>query len=226
MRVLRGRATTLTDDREATRRFFERTTEAGKPAVRVWQPHPHVAFGRRDTNREGYEVARQVADEWGYLAIERAVGGHAVAYTGNTVAFALAEPVDESRSGIQDRYGRVEAAIRFALADLGIDATVGEPDGAFCPGTHSLSSTGKIVGIAQRVRTEYAVTSGIVIVRDHDQIADVLDPVYDALDVPFERDAVGSIARAGGNAVPSTVIGTIERHLAGVDPEVETVRET
>ncbi|PSQ58427.1 MAG: lipoate--protein ligase, partial [Halobacteriales archaeon SW_9_67_25] len=45
----------------------------------------------------------------------------------------------------------------------------------------------------------------IVVVRDHTAIADVLDPVYGALGVPFERDAVGSVARASGPDDPEAV---------------------
>jgi lipoate-protein ligase A len=223
MRVLRGRAETVSADREATRAGVERTREDGQPRVRVWRPHPHVAFGRRDANREGYNEARQVAADRGYAVADRAVGGHAVALPGTTVTFAAAEPVEESRTGIQERYDRAASTLAAALAELGVDVEEGEPDGAFCPGTHSLSATGKIVGLAQRVRSDVAVVSGVVVVQDHREIADVLEPVYEALSIPFDPDAVGSVARAGGETEP--VRDTIERHFAGPDPVVETVRE-
>lgn len=227
MYVLRGRGETLAADREATRSFVERTRETGEPGVRVWRPPRNVAFGRRDANRDGYERARDVAVERGYTVAERSVGGHAVAFTGTTAAFALAEPVKESRSGITDRYDRVTDRVGAALTDLAVDAAAGEPEGAFCPGTHSLSAEGKIVGLAQRVRSDVAVTSGIVVVRDHEAIADVLDPVYSALGVPFERDAVGSVARASGDADPRTVVEAFVERLAGGERgPVETVRET
>ncbi len=74
----------------------------------------------------------------------------------------------------------------------------GEPPDSFCPGTHSLQATGKIAGLAQRVRRGVAVTAGVVVVSDHERIADVLEPVYDALGVPFDPNSVGSVASAGG----------------------------
>ncbi|PSQ61086.1 MAG: lipoate--protein ligase, partial [Halobacteriales archaeon SW_9_67_25] len=92
MRVLRGRARSVGGDRERTDRMVERAAETGEPALRVWTPHRHVAFGRRDTNADGYDRARDIAREQGYPSIERRVGGRAVAYTGSTVAFSRAIP--------------------------------------------------------------------------------------------------------------------------------------
>lgn len=226
MYVLRGRGETLSADRDATQAVVERTRETGEPGVRVWQPPKHVAFGRRDANRDGYEQAREVAAEHGYPVAERSVGGHAVVFTGTTVAFGLVEPVEESRSGIARRYDRVSGHVEAALADLGVDATAGEPEGAFCPGTHSLSAAGKIVGLAQRVHSDVAVTSGIAVVRDHAAIGDVLDPIYEALDVPFDRASVGSVARAGGDAAPETVIEAFVDRLTADADTVDVVRET
>ncbi len=224
MRVLRGRAADPEGDRATTRRLAGWVGETGQPAVRVWRPHPTVAFGRRDTTRDGYERALQAAAESGYAVLERSVGGHAVAFTGTTIAVLRAEPVDEARTGIQKRYDRVTGAVARALAGVGATVEQGEPDGAFCPGTHSLSADGKIAGLAQRVRREVALTSGVVVVRDHDRIAEVLDPVYDALDIPFDRDAVGSVARAGGTGDPEQVTAALQSSLA-TDPAVEWVRE-
>jgi len=213
MRLVRGRVGSVSADRDVTRSLVE-TAAAGERCLRVWQPPKHVAFGRRDANREGYQRAREAVARRGYDSVERSTGGHAVAFTGTTVALALAEPTDDARTGIQDRYGRVLAAVSAALADLGVTAEEGEPEGAFCPGTHSLSADGKLVGLAQRVHSEAALTSALVVVADHREIADVLEPVYDALAIRFEREAVGSVARAGGDATPETVVETLERHLS------------
>ncbi|ERH10957.1 MAG: lipoate-protein ligase A [halophilic archaeon J07HX64] len=223
MRVLRGRAATPTADRAVTKELLERTADT--PALRVWQPHRTVAFGRRDASCEGYDRARRAATERGYVTLERSVGGRAVAFTGSTVAFVRAEPVEEARTGIQARYDRVAEEVAAALDSLGVTVEPGEPDGAFCPGTHSLSASGKLVGIAQRVRSEVALVSGIVVACDHQELADVLDPVYSALEIPFERDAVGSVARAGGPGDPEPVMTALEGALA-TEPTIRHVRET
>ena len=222
MRLLRGRSGDHERDHERTREMADRVAADGEAALRVWRPHRQVAFGRRDRRAEGYQRARQAASDRGYAVLERDVGGRAVAYTGSTVAFALAEPTADGRGTIADRYDRVTTAVRGALAAVGVDASEGEPPATFCPGTHSLQADGKLVGLAQRVRQDVAVTAGIVVVRDHEAVASVLDPVYDALGVAFDPDSVGSVARAGG--ATGAVVDALEAELGG-DPPVGGVEQ-
>jgi len=226
MRLLRGRAGDHERDYEHTREMVTRVAD-DESALRVWTPHRQVAFGRRDRRAEGYDRAREAATDRGYAVLEREVGGRAVAYTGSTVAFALAEPTTGARTGIDDRegigerYDRVSGAVQRALDAVGVDGREGEPPDSFCPGAHSLQADGKLVGIAQRVRQDVALTAGIVVVRDHVAIGDVLAPVYGALDVPFDPDSVGSVRRAGGD--PAGVVDALETELVG--SRTVTVRE-
>lgn len=224
MRVLRGRAASVEEDREVTQALVKDVKKTGEVAVRAWRPHRQVAFGRRDARSEGYERAREIAREGGFPPCERRVGGRAVVYTGSTVAFARVEPVADARTGIQTRYERVTADLQDALLQLGVRARPGEPHDSFCPGTHSLRAGGKIVGIAQHVRREGAVAAGVVVTRDHAEIAAVLNPIYGALGVPFDPDSVGSVERAGGDADPEMVARAVEQALVDEgDPHVERV---
>jgi len=216
MRLLRGRAGDLERDYERTRKLVARVAADDEPALRVWRPHRQVAFGRRDRRAAGYDRAREAARERGYAVLERAVGGRAVVYTGNTVAFALAEPTGDGRGSIAARYDRVSEAVQRALDTADVEAREGEPPDAFCPGSHSLQADGKLVGLAQRVRQEVALTAGLVVVSDHKAIADVLVPVYAALDVPFDPASVGSVARAGGD--PAAVVDALADELVGDRP--------
>jgi octanoyl-[GcvH]:protein N-octanoyltransferase len=219
MRVVRGRAGSIDADRAVSRRLLD-CAESGETAVRAWRPHRQVAFGRRDARSDGYERAASIARERDFPPVDRDVGGRAVAYTGSTVAFARAEPA-AGRGGIEKRYDRATGDLQRALSELGVDTREGEPDDSFCPGTHSLQATGKVVGIAQRVRKGAAVTAGVVLVRDHEAIAGVLQPVYSALGTTLETDSVGSIARAGGESDPDVVARRIEAELVGEsEPEV------
>lgn len=215
MRVLRGRAGSIDADREATAGMLETAGETREPAVRVWTPHRQLAFGRRDANEPGYADARAVADERGVPPVERSVGGRAVAYTGTTLAFARAIPIEDLRTGLDARYDDAAERVRNALADLGVGVERGEPPASFCPGAHSLSADGKIVGIAQRVTSKAALVSGVVIATDHEGIADVLEPVYEALSVPFDPATVGSVVRAGGPDDPREIARAIESRLVG-----------
>lgn len=224
MRVVRGRGANPTADREVTRRLAERAA-SGTSTVRIWRPHRTVVFGRRDTTHEGYDRARRVAKRRGFTPVERSVGGHAVAFTGDTVAVLRAEPVENPRTGIQARYDRASREITAALERLGVAVEPGEPERSFCPGTHSLSAQGKIVGLAQRVHNDAALVSGVVVVSAHDELGDVLEPVYGALELPFDGDTVGSVARAGGPSDSEAVIEALQAELTE-NPAVECVRET
>lgn len=223
MRVVRGRADSPTADRAVTDQLVSAVGETGQPVLRVWQPPRQVAFGRRDAHREGYNRARQILSERGVSHVERATGGHAVFFSGTTVSFLRAMPVEDGRSSITDRYETVTREVQSALSSLGVETSEGEPDGAFCPGTHSLSADGKIVGLAQRIRRDTAVVSGIVVVQDHEEISEVLDPVYQALGIPFERTATGSLVRAGGESNPERVCRELKRALSVDEPSVERV---
>lgn len=222
MRAVRGRASDIEADRAVTRSLLDDARDSGEGAVRAWTPHPQVAFGRRDARADGYERARAAARERGYPPYERSTGGRAVAYTGATVAFVRAEPADNAREGIDARYEALLADVERALTGLGVDVERGEPPESFCPGTHSLQATGKVVGAAQRVQQGVGLAAGICIVRDHDAVASVLEPVYEALTVPFDPDTVGSLERALGETVePEEACRAIERALAGPDATVE-----
>ncbi|RNJ25302.1 lipoyl protein ligase domain-containing protein [Halosegnis longus] len=225
MRIVRGRAADIAADRAVTTALREDVASDGEGAVRAWRPHRQLAFGRRDARADGYEQARAAAREHGYPPHERDVGGRAVAYTGSTVAFLRLEPLDDLRVGMDDRYDAAVADVQRALETVGVTAARGEPPDAFCPGQHSLSSDGKLVGLAQRVSKGVAQTAGIAVVRDHEQIATVLGAVYDALDVPFDPDSVGSVARAGGDGDPDRVARALESALVGGrDATVERLR--
>ncbi len=216
MQLLRGRASDHERDHERTRELAARVAATGEPGLRCWRPHRQVAFGRRDRRAPGYDRARRAARDHGYAVLERAVGGRAVAYTGRTVAFALAEPTTASRGGIDARYDRVLGAVERALRTAGVTVRRGEPPDAFCPGSHSLQAEGKLAGLAQRVKQDVALTAGAVVVRDHEPIATVLDPVYDALGVSFDPASVGSVARAGGDT--DGFRDTLEAALVGDRP--------
>lgn len=222
MRVLRGRAETRDDDRQVTAAMLTETADTGESAVRVWTPHRQIAFGRRDARAEKFDVAKSVARTCGFEPLERSVGGRAVAYTGTTIAFAKTVPLEDMRTGMAERYAETTETLQRAFWRLGVPAQRGEPQQSFCPGEYSLQWKGKVAGIAQRVRTGAALVSGVVIVDDHGEIAGVLDPIYAALDVPFDPDSVGSIAKVGGDSDPKLVIETIEEMLIGdADATVE-----
>lgn len=213
MHVFQGRSPSLATNRAVLEDMFTHASSEAEQVVWVWRPHRQVSFGRRDTNESGYERAAHAARKRGFKTVEREVGGRAVAYTGSTVAFACCRPVEDPRDGLEERYEQVTSDVLTALNSLLVPAERGEPTNSFCPGTHSLQADGKLVGIAQRIRQEAALVSGVVVVRDHKEIAAVLKPVYGALGVDFDPDSVGSVARAGGPSEPGVVVSAFEDAL-------------
>ncbi len=217
MHVVRGRPSAIEDDRSITPRLADLVADTGEPAIRAWTPPRQVAFGRRDATADGYERARAAAAERGYTPVERGVGGHAVVYTGETVAFVFVTPDDGDRSGIRTRYEHTTESLKRALEKLGAQVSRGEPDAAYCPGDHSLQHDGKIAGLAQRVRRDAAIVGGCVTVHEADEhaITDVLVPVYDALGIEFDPASVGSVEGAGGSDDPERITRSIETTFLG-----------
>ncbi|ESS07037.1 MAG: hypothetical protein A07HB70_00717 [uncultured archaeon A07HB70] len=189
-----------------------RAAETGRPTLRVTTPAPCVAFGPRDRRTPGYSRAREAARCRGYAPVERSVGGRAAAYTGRTVAFALAAPARESLTA---RYDRVRSRLADALSALGARVEAGEPPESFCPGNGLRAvDGGKLAGLAQRVRAEVAAVAGCVLVDDRTAQRAVLTPVYRALDLPFDPAAVGDLASAGAAVDPEAVARALRRALA------------
>ena len=227
MFVRRTRGGDLAADRELTTRLVDRVRESGESGLRVWTPPAHVSFGRRDANADGFEDAVDRAEELGFQTTVRQSGGRAVAFTEGTLAVALVSPTtsagdrtvnDGGRSGIGDRYATALDALQRAIRQCGVDAERGEPPNSFCPGSHSLQVDGrKVVGLAQRVRNDVALLAGVVIVHDEGGVASVLAPVYDALDVPFDEETVGSLAAAGGVSEASHVADAVVGAVRGGD---------
>ena len=227
MQLIRGRATDPVQDRELTAQLLERAA-GGVRGVRVWAPPRQVAFGRRDTRASGYDRARRTADRAGFAPIERSVGGRAVAYSGETLAFAVAAPRDGRRESIDDRYAAVGQAVRQALQNLGAAVASGEPTRSFCPGDHSIrvEGGGKVIGLAQRVRADAALVAGCLVptVTDSTALGQVLTHIYDALAVDFDPGSVGSVEAAGGPADADRVQRAIEAALCVLTCERDEYR--
>lgn len=215
MRVLRGRDPRPEADRGHTAALLAGARD-GTPGLRVWTPPRQIAFGRRDAREPGFDRAKRLAAERGFEPIERDVGGRAVAYPGDTLAFAQALPLGDDRvsGSIAERYERATETVLGALRGLGADVSPGEPSASFCPGDHSVrvAGGGKVAGIAQRVRGDAALVAGCLVVTGDDarEIADATAAVYGALGVPFDPETAGSVAEAGGSGSPDAVARALE----------------
>ncbi|MFP4632499.1 MAG: lipoyl protein ligase domain-containing protein [Halobacteriales archaeon] len=180
------------DEHRRVRGMLDGVSGDGVPRLDVWRPSRHVAFGRRDEREPGYSDAVDVARQHGLDVATRTAGGRAVVHLGDTLAFAVAlTGVD----GVRHRYCKASDALQDALRAVGVETECREPRSSFCPGEHSLSASGgKLAGVAQRVKRDAALVSGVVLVDGLRDTVRVLDDVYSALDVEFDPASVSTAA--------------------------------
>jgi octanoyl-[GcvH]:protein N-octanoyltransferase len=191
------------------------------PTVSITPSTRHVGVTRRDTFRPGFAEAVRASREEGYPVLVRSAGGGATAAHYGTFGFSIIRPAKdvEPRRTVRDRYDEAAALVLAAFSRLGVRAEIGEVRGEFCPGDHSIrvgnwEDGAKVVGIAQRVTRRATSVGGIVLVEGEGELARVLERVYAAMRLPFRRESVGSLRRAGSNAGVEEVVGAFAAEAA------------
>jgi octanoyl-[GcvH]:protein N-octanoyltransferase len=190
------------------RTIFEQVAAGTRPATLSITPSTrHVGVTRRDMFRPGFEGAVRAAGEMGYPVLVRSSGGGATAADRGTFGFSIIRPGDETESGrsIMERYAEAASLVLGAFSRLEVAAEVGEVRDEFCPGDHSIrvgdrEGGMKVVGIAQRITRRATSVGGIVLVEGDQELALVLERVYDSMNLPFRKESVGSLHRAGYKA--------------------------
>lgn len=183
-------------DTAVSRALLRQVAQGDEPeTLRLYTPADVVAFGPQDTRADGYGKATAAARSAGFEAIERLAGGRAAVFHSGTIAFSWTMPDTVPREDVMARFDEAADIMMQALRRLGIDARVGEVDGEYCPGQHSVNARGKrkLMGVGQRLIRGAAHVGGVVVVEDGERIRDVLLPVYDALNVDWRPQTVGSI---------------------------------
>jgi len=191
------------------------------PTVSITPSTRHVGVTRRDTFRPGFADAVRASREGGYPVLVRSSGGGATAAHHGTFGFSIIRPATdhEPRRTVRDRYDEATALVLGAFSRLGVRAEVGDVRDEFCPGDHSIrvgdwESGMKIVGIAQRVTRRATSVGGIVLVEGEERLARVLERVYAAIRLPFRKESVGSLRRAGYEVGVEEVIGAFAAEMA------------
>lgn len=166
------------------------------PTLRLHYPGPVLAFGRADRVTPGYGAAVRTARAHGYDAVERLAGGRAAVFHESTIAFSVALPEAEPKSGIEERFELIAGLMVDAFESLAIDARIGEIPGEYCPGQWSVNVGGrvKVMGVGQRLVRKAVHVGGVVVVDEGERIRDVLVPVYRALGLDWDPRTAGSLA--------------------------------
>jgi octanoyl-[GcvH]:protein N-octanoyltransferase len=197
------------------------------------RPAREVAFGRQDVASPGYRAAVQAARDGGFAAVERLAGGRAAVFHEGTIAIARAYSDPQPPKRTYARFEEMAKLIAEALRELGVDARVGEVPREYCPGAYSVNARGrtKLAGIGQRMIRGGAHMGGVIVVSGGDEIARVLRPVYEALDLDWDPATAGSVAgeldrEVELEEVEEALLAKLREHYELVDAELddETMR--
>ena len=190
-----------------------RSVAAGEvpESLRLHQPGSIVAFGRQDVVGPGYLPAVKASRAAGYEAIERLAGGRAAVFHAGTIAFAWTIPSEKPREEIKLRFDALTATLLNAFRALGADARIGEVPGEYCPGSYSINVSGrhKVMGTGQRIIGGAAHVGGVIVVEGGDRIAEILIPVYQALELPWNPATSGDLAGAVPGITREDVLAAI-----------------
>lgn len=187
------------------------------PTLRLHIPGALVAFGRADRVTPGYPAAVAAARAHGFEAVERLAGGRAAVFHESTIAFSLALPEKDPKTGINDRFAMIAGLMVEAFASFGVDARIGEIPGEYCPGRWSVNVAGtvKVMGVGQRLVRHAAHIGGVVVVDGGDRIRDVLVPVYRELGLTWDPGTAGALTDAAPGLSTDVVIEAIESRFRG-----------
>lgn len=163
---------------------------------RIHRTRPIVAFGRQDRVTRGYREAVAAARAGGYLPVERLAGGRAAVFHEGTLAFSWATATPEPRADITVRFTRIARLMADTFIAMGANAAIGELPGEYCPGAYSVHVDGarKVMGVGQRLVRGAAHVGGVIVVDGGRRIAEILRPVYAALDIDWDPATSGDLA--------------------------------
>ena len=164
--------------------------------LRIARPGRIVAFGKRDVVSPGYADAVRSASDGGFAAIERLAGGRAAVFHEDTIAFAHAVPDADPRTRVNERFEATAELMASAFRRLGVDARVGEVEGEYCPGAHSVSAAGerKVMGVGQRLVAGGVHVGGVIVVAGADGVREIPLPVSAARGFNWRPETTGALA--------------------------------
>jgi lipoate-protein ligase A len=108
--------------------------------LRLTRPAATLSFSRLDTLAPGFTEAAARARAHGFTPVVRGRGGRAAAYHEGCLLLDHVGVDVDARMRITARFERTSAILLRALAELGVDASVGALPGEYCPGEHSLNA--------------------------------------------------------------------------------------
>ena len=212
-------------------RRFEETLEilrhtvslaAGSTVLTSYTTARGIALSRRECHLPGFDRAVQIATRTGFPIAVRPTGGRAAVMSDYSLVFEIFVATGEDDPGTGPIFEVGSGLVRDVLTGIGVDASVGEIPGEFCPGAHSISARGKrkLVGTAQRGTRGARLFSALLLLGIDEHVRDVLDQVNQALDLPWDRTTLGSI----DDEVPGLSIAELREQLVNAWEAIDVSR--
>jgi octanoyl-[GcvH]:protein N-octanoyltransferase len=199
------------------------------PSALVWSSSRYVGVTRSEMRLPGFEEAVRAAERLGFPVLVRNSGGGAVAANEGSISFSLTFPVQDLRHGLYERYTEGVDLVAAALRRLGVEAEGGAVEGEFCPGAHSVRSSGprgvKHAGLAQRVTRRAARLEALILVSKTGELVPVLQSLYGALGLPFRPESIGDLPANVPEVIEALSAETTKRYGGEVrEPDASTLR--
>ena len=172
-----------------------RSTVDGLGALRLWRPlSPALSVGRVDARHPRLPEVLALARAAGVAPVRRLAGGHAATLDSGCLCLGWAQPhprLEESGA----RYELIAAAIATALRALGVESSLGESPGEWCPGAWSVQgSSGKLAGLAQRVVSGGAWCEALIVITAAPELRRLARQVHHVLGLQWSDSAQGELA--------------------------------
>lgn len=168
--------------------------------LRIHQPPPMLALGKLDRLNDGFRDVLNHCHQSGLEPVMRLAGGRAALFHERSLALAFARRESEGMLDIEKRLAPLNDIYLETLRRIGVDARQGELEGEYCPGGSTINARGqvKLIGTGQRSVKGAGHLGSIIANEDGQTIAETLDPVYRAMNHPFEPATCGSILEESG----------------------------
>jgi octanoyl-[GcvH]:protein N-octanoyltransferase len=192
--------------------------------IRIYLPEPTAAFSRRDSRQPGFSDAVVAARAAGFTPVLRGPGGRLAASHSGSVVIDHIVRLPLGGLGADERFEFYARMHVIVLEAFGIDARVGELDGEYCPGRHSINAAGiaKIVGSTQRVTCDGWLFSSVIQATGSATLRRVLESAHPALGYPLNVSTIGANEDFAPNvttaAVAEAVRGPTQRRWTAFVP--------
>jgi octanoyl-[GcvH]:protein N-octanoyltransferase len=198
--------------------LLNRSAGTGLGSVRLWRPQsPALSLGRLDVRHPRLPEVLALARGAGVAPVRRLAGGHAATFDSGSLCLGWAQPhprLEESSA----RYALVAEALVEALGAFGVESSLGEAAGEWCPGAWSVQGpSGKLAGLAQRVVSGGAWCEALIVIRGSPELRALARQVHEVLDLDWNDSAQGELAQL--------VRGTPDLHAALADVLTEALAQ-